>query len=261
MALELHFPFHMASEYADSSANIFDSPPVFGVDVYAYPLATVAFAEVYYYARRKLVGSFIPKDIVVYHYDASDSAEMREKKVYDVSCVLRKAYQIDRLVTTHAMLTYRHPIAEYVHGLSKNINNFRSFRIINKLYASISSLSVPFTFVSLEKEASRKQFKILTHHSIRALATFSNYFSPLSFSSQIVYALAKFIADHALVNEYLCAEIEAECNEYIKKCREALDRIRVELDNYLYEDKILAAVDYVLQYATGSKRLVLPAFN
>lgn len=258
--LELHFPLHIAEEYIDTSGNIFDSPPVFGVDVFTYPVTTVSFTELYYYIRRKLAGKFISKDIIVYHYDTIDGPETKtkEKKVYEVSCKLSKGYQIDRLITVHAMLTYRHPIAEYIRGLSKSINEFKSLYTIDKFYNSLFCLSIPFAFVSAGNERNPKRLKILTHHSIRALATFSNYFSPLSFSSQIIYALARFIADNALVNEYICAELNAECEEYIKKCCEALEKARVELDRYLYEDKIIAAVDYVLQYSVDSERLTLP---
>jgi len=253
MALyELHFPLHVAQEYLDHSINIFDAPPIFGVDEFCKPYALDVFAEIYYFARRKLVGYRIPKDISVFHYENGVSKE------YEVTCTLRKGYQIDRLVTMHSILTYRHPITTFAQGLFKDLDKFGSLYSLREAFDMLKKLNVTFSLVG-SGDKSWKRLKVLVHHSVKAMASMANYYSPFSLSSQLVYALARFIADHGLINESICVDLKTECDYYEKQCSEAFERIRKELESILYTDKLQKAAEFVLAYTPFSNgRLTLP---
>jgi len=256
---EFHFPEDIAIEYTNSSPNIFDSPPVFGIDEYYRPHAVDAFIEIYYYVRKKFIRRRIPQDIAVYHFVKDDATNELIKKEYDVSCSLNRAFMIDRLITAHAVLTYRHPIASYMHGLTKDVNEFTSFSILNEALNTLKKLNVPFTLITGNDYMEKGRFKLLINYRIKSIAPVSNYYSPLSLSSQLIYALARFISDNALVNEHLCADIKAACEFYEKKCKEEFERIKVELDKILNADKLIKAVEFVLSKTPyGDGKLFIP---
>jgi len=253
---EFHFPRHVAAEYEETFPNIFDSPPLYGVDEYVLPYATDAFIEIYYYVRRKFLPKQIPEDVAVYHQDDGGIS------YYDVKCRIHKSYQFDRLVTMHSVIVYRHPIIEEAKGLSKNVNDYKSLYLIDEVFSRLKRLKVPFSLVrghDAHAKYENRRFRLLVNHHVMPIAAISNYYSPLSFTNQIIYSLARFISEHGLVNEYLCADLKGECDDYAKKCIEAFRTVKGEIEEILKEDLLIKAAEYVLSHTPpGDGVLTLP---
>jgi hypothetical protein len=243
--MELHFPRHIASEYLSKSPNIFDSEFVFGVDRYVFPWFSPEFAVIYYRVRDKLRGWKIPDDIQVYYF-TKDKA----KEYYVCRVVLRRALEIDRLITVHATVSYRLPIADFLKGLY--MSEFKSLQTYRNIIRLLNSVSIPSVLVG------NRKVRICMNSSVVPISLHTNYFSPLSLSAQLAYGIAKFISDFGLVNEYLSNDLANACEDYEKSCEHVIEKIKPEIQALMAEDKLNLVIEAVLKECPSGKVLTIP---
>jgi hypothetical protein len=230
MDLELHFPKELARDYAElsPSCSIFDSPFIEEIDVRTGFNVRPAFRFVYRHFREKFRRKKIPDDIKVFHYDDEGS-----KVYYDVECVLRKYSHIERLIFTHAVLTYRHPIAEFLAEYS--IPDNLDFDLYDAIYYAVKRLEVGF---SLAGTASDPVILITVPANLFPIAMANRDIVPVSATSQLVYSMSRFMAESGLLPENQAHYLELECEAYEKNIKKALELAKKEIDRIVRGDKL-----------------------
>ena len=231
MDLELHFPKELAEDYAElnPSYSIFDAPFTEGIDCRFTFHTTYGFRTVYRrfrkYFRRKTVG----KDLKVYHYDDRDN-----RIYYDVVCTLRKYYQIERLIFTHAVLTYRHPIAKFLAEYS--IPDNLSLYLYDKIAFSVKEAEVTFPFSGGPTDP---VIHVCVPENLLPISMGDKDLVPVSVSGQLMYSISKFMVDSGLLPEVQADEIESECEWYEKKVEYILREVKKGLEQIINEDKLV----------------------
>jgi hypothetical protein len=230
MEMELHFPKELAEDYAElnPSYSIFDAPFTEGIDrrfsFHTTPGFRIVFRRFRKYFRRKTVG----KDLKVYHYDDCDN-----RVYYDVTCTLRKYYQIERLVFTHAVLTYRHPIAKFL--AEYNIPDNLSLSLYDKIAFSVKEAEVTFPFSGGPTDP---VINVCIPENLLPISMSDKDLAPISVSSQLMYSISKFMIESGLLSEVQADELEFECEWYEKKVEHALREVKKELEQIINEDKL-----------------------
>jgi hypothetical protein len=234
MDLELHFPKELAQDYLECSPsyNIFDSPFIEDIDVRVGFHVVPAFRFVYKRFRDRFRRKKIPDDIKVFHYDESDN-----KVYYDVECVLRKYSHIERLIFTHAVLTYRHPISEFLAGY--NIPDDLDFDLYNAIDRAVKQLEVGF---SLTGTASDPVILVTVPANLFPIAVNNKDIVPLSATNQLVYSMSRFMAESGLLPENQASYLEFECEVYEKNVKKALELAKKEIDQIVKGDKLRGLV-------------------
>ena len=230
MDLELHFPKELARDYAELSPshNIFDSPFIEEIDVRTGFHVLPAFRFVYKRFREKFRRKKIPDDIKVFHYDDGGN-----KIYYDVECVLRKYSHIERLIFTHAVLTYRHPIAEFLAGY--NVPDNLDFDLYDVIYHAVRRLEVGFP---LAGTASDPMILVTVPANLFPIAVADKDIVPISATNQFVYSMSRFMVESGLLPENQANYLEFECEAYEKNVKKALELAKKEIDQIVKGDKL-----------------------
>jgi hypothetical protein len=230
MDLELHFPKELAQDYAElsPSCNIFDSPFIEEIDVRTGFHVLPAFRFVYKRFREKFRRKKIPDDIKVFHYDDGDN-----KVYYDVECVLRKYSHIERLIFTHAVLTYRHPIAEFL--AEYDVPDNLDFDLYDVIYHTVRQLEVGF---SLAGTASDPMILVTVPANLFPIVVANKDIVPISATNQFVYSMSRFMAESGLLPENQASYLEFECEAYEKNVKKALELAKKEIDQIVKGDKL-----------------------
>jgi len=228
--LELHFPKELARDYAELSPshNIFDSPFIEEIDVRTGFHVLPAFRFVYKRFREKFRRKKIPDDIKVFHYDDGGN-----KIYYDVECVLRKYSHIERLIFTHAVLTYRHPIAEFLAGY--NVPDNLDFDLYDVIYHAVRRLEVGFP---LAGTASDPMILVTVPANLFPIAVADKDIVPISATNQFVYSMSRFMVESGLLPENQANYLEFECEAYEKNVKKALELAKKEIDQIVKGDKL-----------------------
>jgi hypothetical protein len=230
MDLELHFPKELAQDYAElsPSSNIFDSPFIEDIDTRIGFHVVPAFRFVYKRFRDQFRRKRIPDDIKVFHYDEGDN-----KVYYDVECVLRKHSHIERLIFTHAVLTYRHPISEFLREY--NIPDNLDFDLYNTIDRAIRQLEVRFSLTGM---AFDPVVLVTVPTNLFPIAVANKDIVPISAANQLVYSMSRFMAESGLLPENQANYLEFECEAYEKNVKKALELAKKEIDQIVKGDKL-----------------------
>jgi len=240
MELELHFPKELAEDYAElnPSYSIFDAPFTEGIDRRFTFHTTYGFRVVFRQFRKRFRRKTVGKDLKVYHYD-----DQNNRVYYDVVCTLRKYYQIERLIFTHAVLTYRHPIAKFLAEYS--IPDNLSLHLYDKIAFFVKEAEVTFPFSGGPTDP---VIHACIPENLLPISMGDKDLVPISVSSQLMYSISKFMVDSGFLPEVQADEIESECEWYEKKVECALREVKKELEGIINEDKLALLIKTLWDY-------------
>jgi len=230
MEMELHFPKELAEDYAElnPSYSIFDSPFTEGIDTevvfHVYPGFRVVYRNFRKCFRRKVIG----KDLKVYHFDENDN-----KVYYDVTCMLRKYYQIERLIFTHAVLTYRHPIAKFLSEYDIPLD--LDIDVYNEIALLVKKAEIRFP---LTGNSTDPVIHACIPENLFPISMADRDLVPISVASQLLYSICKFMAESNLLPENQASYLEYECRWYEKRIEKILKEVRGEIDQIIRGDKL-----------------------
>jgi hypothetical protein len=230
MEMELHFPKELAEDYVElnPSYSIFDSPFTEGIDTevsfHVRPGFRVVYRKFREYFRKKVIG----KDLKVYHYDENDN-----KIYYDVTCTLRKYYQIERLIFTHAVLTYRHPIARFL--LEYNISLDLDIDVYDKIALVVDRAEITFP---LSGGSTAPVLHVYIPKNLFPIAMSKKDIVPLSITSQLMYSISRFMVESGLFPENQATYLESECDWYEKRVEQILQSVKKEIDQLIKGEKL-----------------------
>ena len=228
--MELHFPKELAEDYAElnPSYSVFDSPFTEGIDIkvsfHVRPGFRVVYRKFREYFRRRVIG----KDLKVYHYDENDN-----KIYYDVSCTLRKYYQIERLIFTHAVLTYRHPIARFL--LEYNISLDLDIDVYDKIALVVDRAEITFP---LSGGSTAPVLHVCVPQNLFPIAMSKKDIVPLSVTGQLMYSISRFMVESGLLPENQATYLESECDWYEKRVEQILQSVKKEIDQLIKGEKL-----------------------
>lgn len=230
MEFELHFPKELARDYAElsPSGNIFDSPFIEDIDARIGFHVLPGFRFIYRRFRDRFRRKKIPDDIKVFHYD-----EGGNKVYYDVECVLRKYSHIERLIFTHAVLTYRHPISEFLSEY--NIPDDLDLDLYNTIDRMIRQLEVRFSLTGM---VSDPVMLVTLPTNLFPIAVANREIVPVSVTNQLVYSMSRFMAESGLLPENQAGYLEFECEEYERNVKKALELAKKEIEQIIKGDKL-----------------------
>jgi hypothetical protein len=240
MGVELHFPKELAEDYAElnPSYSIFDAPFTEGIDRRFTFHTTYGFRVVFRQFRKRFRRKTVGKDLKVYHYD-----DQNNRVYYDVVCTLRKYYQIERLIFTHAVLTYRHPIAKFLAEYS--IPDNLSLHLYDKIAFFVKEAEVTFPFSGGPTDP---VIHACIPENLLPISMGDKDLVPISVSSQLMYSISKFMVDSGFLPEVQADEIESECEWYEKKVECALREVKKELEGIINEDKLALLIKTLWDY-------------
>jgi hypothetical protein len=230
MEFELHFPKELARDYAElsPSSNIFDSPFIEDIDVRVGFHVLPGFHFIYRRFRDRFRRKKIPDNIKVFHYD-----EGGNKVYYDVECVLRKHSHIERLIFTHAVLTYRHPISEFLSEYK--IPDDLDLDLYNTIDRAVRQLEVRFSLTGM---ASDPVMLVTVPANLFPITMANREIVPLSVTNQLVYSMSRFMAESGLLPENQAGYLEFECEEYERNVKKALELAKKEIERIIKGDKL-----------------------
>jgi hypothetical protein len=151
--------------------------------------------------------------------------------------VLRKYSHIERLIFTHAVLTYRHPIAEFL--AEYDVPDNLDFDLYNAIYHAVEQLEVGF---SLAGTASDPMIFVTIPANLFPIAVADKDIVPISATSQLVYSMSRFMAESGLLPENQASYLEFECEAYEKNVKKALELAKKEIDQIVKGDKLRGLV-------------------
>jgi hypothetical protein len=230
MEMELHFPKELAEDYAELNPtySIFDSPYTEGIDTEVFFHVHPGFRVVYRNFRKRFRRKTIGKDLKVYHYD-----ENGNRVYYDVVCTLRKYYQIERLIFTHAVLTYRHPIAKFL--LEYNIPLDLDIDVYAEIALLVKKAEIRFP---LTGNSTDPVIRVCIPENLFPISMADRDLVPVSVTSQLLYSMCRFMAESNLLPENQANYLKYECQWYEKRIEKILKDVREEIDQIIRGDKL-----------------------
>jgi hypothetical protein len=232
--MELHFPKELAEDYAElnPSYSIFDSPFTEGIDTEVFFHVNHGFRVVYRNFRKRFRRKAIGKDLKVYHFD-----ENGNRVYYDVVCTLRKYYQIERLIFTHAVLTYRHPIAKFLSEY--DIPPDLDIDVYDKIALVVKKAEIRFP---LAGDSTDPVIRACIPENLFPISMADRDLVPISATGQLLYSVCRFMVDSKLLPENQASYLEYECQWYEKRVEKVLKSVKEEIDQIIKEDKLIDLV-------------------